>query len=199
RRQEQALAEQRVRQDGAEAEVQERLAEARRLAEELHAEKQLRGNQYRQFEERRATLESAVSHLRQAQERIVAGAEHLMQPRAEVDAAAAEQQEQAALLQARTTELGEQQERLRADRQALGERAAVLARAEQVLATLQEQLRRRSEEFAERQQALNEQGRRGEAGRAEVEARRVGLWRLGLEVGGAQDDTPTGLGTGASR
>jgi hypothetical protein len=181
RRQEQQLDEQRTRQDEAEVEIQERLSTARRLEQGLQAEKLLREQQQKQFEERKATLEAAVSQLRQAQEKMAAEAAEFEQVRQAHEERVIQQQEQEALLEARLNEVEAEQERARADRRSIEERQANLARTEQVIGSLQEQLRKRSEDLAERQHALDEQARYSEEARTALEAERIELGQRHLK------------------
>ncbi len=171
RRREQALDEQKARQDAAEEETVRRLTEARRLSQELAAEKQLREGQARQLEERKATLESAVAQLRLSHARMTQEAAALDDRRRELEETALRQQEQVSLLEARQREADAERERLRLDRLSLDERQANIGRAEQVMAALQEQLRRRAEELSSRQKALDEQAEAEQAAREAHEKR----------------------------
>jgi chromosome segregation ATPase len=158
-RQEQELSDQRALQEAGERDLRQRLTETERLRSELDNDRQLFAQERLRFEGQRATMESAVTQLRMAQDALAVEHQEFRRRAEEVDARAAEQSEQMALLAARTTQLGEQEARLTADREALREREAALARAGQALAALQEQVRRRSEELAEklRDQAAQEQ------------------------------------------
>jgi chromosome segregation ATPase len=160
RQQEQAVSEQRVRQEAAEDDLRRRTEEARQLQLDLTSEKELFEQERRRFDERRATLEQAVSQLRQSQETHETADAELRQRRQEVDATAAQQAEQAGILLARGQQLDELHARVAADRQALRDRDAVLSRAEATVAALQEQLRRRGDELAERERSLAELDRR---------------------------------------
>jgi chromosome segregation ATPase len=159
RRESQLLTEQRTRQETAELDLQQRLEEAERLRVELESERQAHEQQRTRFEERGSLLDSAVTHLRESQEKLSAEEEVLRRRMEAFDARAAEQSEQVALVQARSTQLTEWQQRLDAERTALREREATLTRAEQTRVILQEQLQRRSEELAARQRELDEQAR----------------------------------------
>jgi chromosome segregation ATPase len=175
RRQEQALDEQRRRQEVAEGEIAQRLAEARRLSQELQAEKLLRAEQQRQFDERRATVESAVAQLRGAQEQLSREVAALEERKRESEAATVRHHEQSALLEARTRAAEEERRQLAADRDSLNEKQANFARAESVLTALQEQIRKRADELAVRQSALDAQAERDREAREAVEAVQAAL------------------------
>ncbi len=156
RRQEQALSDQRALQEAAEADLKQRLEEARLLREGLDNDGLLIEQERKQFAERQVTLDAAIAQMRTAQEALAAEQAAFTQRQQQLDAEAAEQAEQAERLLSRGTQLEELHTRLGADRQALREREAALTRSEQALATLQEQLRRRSDELAEQQTRLQE-------------------------------------------
>jgi chromosome segregation ATPase len=164
-RQELALSDQRALQEAGEKDLAERQARTQRLQVELENDRSLFAEERRRFEERQATLATAISQLRQAQETFGTEAAALRDAQQQVAAAQAEQTEQAALLTARSSQLDEMQKGLTADREALREREAALVRAEQALATLQEQVRRRSDE-------LNALGSAQETEAARLEAQR---------------------------
>jgi hypothetical protein len=180
RREEQQLATQRAQLDATDIDLQQRVQDAQRLRAELDNDKQLRDQERRQFEERRTVLETAVTQLRQVQEKLTTEEDRLRLRVLAVNAAADEQAEQASVLRARGAQVLEMQQRLTADRQALRERETAVAQGEQVREALQEQLRRRSEELATRQRTLAEQARQQaeevlavETRRAEVERERA--------------------------
>lgn len=151
RKQEQQLDTQRNLQDMAEAEIQERLQAARQASQALEAERLLFEGERKQIEERRATLDTAVAQLRQAQTKIAEETDALARQRSELDARAGQQDEQEALYEARLRQVDQEREKLRKDRQVIDERQAALTRAEEVFRALQEQLRKRAEELAQRQ------------------------------------------------
>jgi chromosome segregation ATPase len=169
RRQEEALSDQRAMQEASESDLKTRLEEVQRLREELDNDRLLHHEERRRFEETRATMDAAVTQLREAQAAMEAREAGLNQRQEQLDATAAEQTEQAGLIAAHTTQLEEQQNRISADRRTLRDREAALTKAEQTLTSLQEQLRRRSEELAERQKAVAEQEQklRGDIARLE--------------------------------
>jgi hypothetical protein len=160
RRQEETLTDQRVMQEAGEADLKTRLEEMRTLREALDNDRQLQAEERRRFEERRSTLDSAVSQLRQAQESLSVQEADLQAKQAQVDATATEQAEQAGILLARGNQLEELHQRLSGERQSLKDREGALAKAEVSVTALQEQLRRRSEELTERQRLLSEQDQR---------------------------------------
>jgi chromosome segregation ATPase len=184
RRETQLLTEQRTRQEAAELELEQRLQEAERLRVELDTERQAHEQERHRFEDRGSLIDTAVSRLRDSQEKLSAEETALCRRVTEFDARASEQAEQVALVQARSIQLTEWQQRLDAERTALREREAALTRAEQTRVALQEQLQRRSDELAARQRALADQARRHDestAGHhtqlAEIEERRAELER----------------------
>jgi chromosome segregation ATPase len=160
RREEQALSDQRALNEATEADIKSRLEEAENLRSGLAADKQLFEEELRRFDERKTTLEHAVTQLRQAQETLTKEEKDLSERREQVETTAAEQNEQAGLLLARAAQMDELQQRLQSDRQTLRDREATLTRAEQTLASLQEQVRRRSEELNAREQQLEESSAR---------------------------------------
>jgi chromosome segregation ATPase len=172
RTEEKQLAEQRVAHAASEADLQRLLKEAEELRAELENEKQLRESESAKFRERQALMESAVTHLREAQEAAGGQETALRQRETEIAAKSLELDERAAILEGRAQQLTALQERMTADRDALSAREAALAKAEQSLAGLQEQLRRRSEELSAAQKAQSEQGRKYDETIAALDARR---------------------------
>jgi chromosome segregation ATPase len=177
RREEKQLAEHRVAQAAAEADLQRLLKEAEGLRAELDNEKQLRERQSAQFHERQSLVESAVARLREAQESTARQEAELHGHEAELTARSNELDERAAVLEARAEQLGALQTRMAADREAIVQREIALAKAEQTLADLQEQVRRRSDELAARQKAQGEESQQYEASLAALDVRREELER----------------------
>jgi hypothetical protein len=177
RKQEQQLDEQKLQQEAAEAEILDRLAEARRVSQALQAEQQLREQQQKQFEERKATLEAAVSQLRQSHAKLTAEAEQLEARKMELESYAEQQRERDALLESRLREVAAEQQRLHDDRLALEQRQTGLVRAEQVMAALQDSLRKRNEELTARQRTMEEQGRAEDEKRTDFETHQADVER----------------------
>jgi chromosome segregation ATPase len=189
RREDQQSAERRDELETLETDLRHRLEEVQRLRVELDGERLLYDQEQRRFEERRSTIDAAVTQLRQTQEKLALDAEELRRREEQVNAVAAEQVEQAALLRARSTQVEELRQRLEGERQALRDRETALAQAEQAVGSLQEQLRRRSEDLNQRQRALGEQTQQHEETRRQIESGKeeLDLLRQRLEDEAAQN------------
>jgi chromosome segregation ATPase len=171
RRQEQSLGDQRALQEAGETDLTRRAEETRKQREELDAELTLFSQEKRQFEEKRASLQSEADQIQQAREKLRADEADLRRAREELDSVAAEQAEQAGTLVARGQQLEALHNKLLADRQVLRDREAALANSEKTVATLQEQLRKRGDDLAARERAQAEAEQRLRESQAALEAR----------------------------
>ena len=132
RRQEQALTEQRAQQEISAAEMAKQLEGARQLRENLETDRLMYEHERAQFNERRSTLDAAVSQMRAAQDALDAEQATFAIRQKQFEADAAEQADNAERLLARGTQLEEMHTRLTADRQVMREREIALARSEQM-------------------------------------------------------------------
>src|SRR5205085_5589573 len=119
RQQEHQLSEQRLRQEAAEAALEQRQQEAKQLREELDGEKLLVDQERRTLADRGAVLDTAVAQLRQAQDRLADDEQRAREQTQTLDATTAEQAEAISLLQARIAQYDELHKRLEAERENL--------------------------------------------------------------------------------
>ncbi len=132
--------------------------------------------------QRAATLDAAVSQLRQAQEKVAGQQDNLDRKTQELETREGALVEKEGVVEGRLKQLVEAQERLDLERQALRERTQALTEAELARETLQEQLRKRSEELAARQKSFNEKMQEHEAQAAGIVARKAEFERQAQEA-----------------
>ncbi|MFO0879086.1 MAG: hypothetical protein U0840_17215 [Gemmataceae bacterium] len=154
RQQEQEVSDQRALQQASESDIAQRMAEAEALGRALLNERDLFEEERRRFDERRQTLDQAITRLREAQDALDREQADAQSRQAELENAGLQQQDQAALLLARGEQLEQLNARLTEEREALRERETRLTRAEQMLQTLQEQVRRRVDDLESRSRQL---------------------------------------------
>jgi chromosome segregation ATPase len=155
--QSQQLSAERVRQEAVAAQLQERIQAADARHAELQAETAQRDRDRLEIEQRSSTMQAAVIHLRNLQERLETDERRLDERNVDLERQSAVHAEEAAMLKARAQQIYELQQRSEADRQSLKEREVVLQQSEETRRALAEQLRRRGEELSARSRALDEQ------------------------------------------
>ena len=156
RQQAQQLALDRTQQDDLTKQLKLRLDETIRLKSELDAESSAREHERAAHAEHNATLQEALSRIKQLQEELDAKDKQLQARATELEAQGATQIEQTGMLRARAQQLLELQQRNEADRQSIRDREAALTQAEEARKALQEQLLRRNEELLARAKAIEE-------------------------------------------
>ena len=165
------LAADRIRQDDAQHDLDNRL----RDAEHLTTERDGHAEQARLIAERSAVFEATLNEIQQQKNALAAEQLRLQQKEQELDTRTTEIAGQTAMLQARAEQVAQLHERLEAERTTVTERQLTLTDSDIARQTFQEQLRRRAEELSARSKSLDETTKRLADEKAELETIRADL------------------------